>query len=194
MDGLVPIEETVGEMARLVEEGKVRFLGLSKAGLETIRRAHATHPISALQTEYSLWTRDCEGETLPFCRELGIGYVNYSPVGGGFLTGTIASADALIESDGRRNYSRFFAEIMAQNKALLAPIQAVASAHDCTMAQGDDIVPIPGTKCRRYLEENVAAAEIALTASEIESLGAACPLRVTAGSLYPEGQMKRLGI
>ena len=203
VDGLVPIEETVGEMARLVEEGKVRFLGLSEAGLETIRRAHATHPISALQTEYSLWTRDCEAEILPLCRKLGIGYVNYAPVGRGFLTGTIASADALIESDGRRNHPRFSAENMAQNKALLAPIQAVASAHDCTMAQvaiawtmaqGEDIVPIPGTKRRRYLEENVAAAEIALTASEIESLGAACPLGVTAGARYPEGQMKRLGI
>ena len=176
-------------MARLVEEGKVRSQWLSETGLETIRRAHATHPISALQTEYSLWTRDCEAETLPFCRELGIGYVNYAPVSRGFLTGTIASADALIKSDSRRNHPRLSTENMAQNEALLAPIQAVASAHDCTVAQGDDIVPTPGTKRRRYLEENVAAAEIALTASEIKSLGAACPLGVTAAARYPEGQI-----
>jgi len=203
VDGLVPIEETVGAMARLVEEGKVRFLGLSEAGLETIRRAHATHPISALQTEYSLWTRDCEAEILPLCRELGIGYVNYAPVGRGFLTGTIGSADELVESDGRRNHPRFAPENMARNKPLLAPIEAVASAHDCTMAQvaiawtmahGEDIVPIPGTKRRAYLEENVAAAEIALSASEIESLSEACPPGVTAGTRYPEGQMRRLGI
>ena len=125
----------------------------------------------------------------PFCRELGIGYVNYAPVSRGFLTGTIASADALIESDSQRDHPRLSMENMAQNEALLAPIQAVASAHDCTVAQGDDIVPTPGTKRRRYLEENVAAAEIALTASKIESLGAACPLGVTAAARYPEGQI-----
>ena len=173
----------------MVEEEKVRSEWLSEAWLETIRQAHATHPISALQTGYPLWMRDCEAETLPFCRELGIGYVNYAPVSRGFLTGTIASADALIESDSRRNHPSFSMENMAQNEALLAPIQAVASAHDCTVAQGDDIVPTAGTKRRRYFEENVAAAEIALTASEIESLGAACPLGVTAAARYPEGQI-----
>ena len=131
---------------------------------------------------------------MPFCRELGIGYVNYAPVSRGFLTGTIASADALIESDSRRNHPRLSAENMAQNKALMALIQAVAFAHDYTVAQGNDIVPTPGTKRRRYLEGNVAAAEVTLTASEIESLGAACPLGVTAGASYPEGQMKRLGV
>ncbi len=156
--------------------------------------SHATHPISALQTEYSLWTRDCEAETLPFCRELGIGYVNYAPVSRGFLTGIITSVVALIESDSRRNHPRFSTENMAQNKAPLALLQAVASTYDSTMSQGDDIVPTPGTKRRRYLEGNVAAAEIALTASEIESLGAACPLGITAGARYPEGQMKRHGV
>ena len=130
----------------MVEEGKVRSKWLSEAGLETIRRAHARHPISALQTEYSLWTRDCEAETLPFCRELGIGYLNYAPVSRGFLNGTIASADALIESDSWRNHPRLSKENLAQNEALLALIQAVASAHDCTVAQGNDIVPTPGHK------------------------------------------------
>ena len=133
----------------MVEEGKVRSQWLSEAWLETIRQAHTTHPISALQTEYSLWTRDCKAETLPFCCELGIGYVNYAPVSRSFLTGTIASADALIESDSRRNHPRLSAENMAQNEALLALIQALTIAHDYTEAPSKDIVPTPDTKRRR---------------------------------------------
>lgn len=203
VDPLVPIEDTVGAMSRLVEQGKVRYLGLSEAGPDTIRRGHTTHPVVALQSEYSLWTRECETEILPLCRELGISYVNYAPVGRGFLTGTIRSPDVLIEGDGRHGHPRFAAENIEQNKALLEPIQAVASAHGCTlaqvaiawtMAQGEDIVPIPGTKRQTYLEENLAAAELSLSAEEIAALNNAFKPGVAAGQRYPEGQMKRLGL
>ncbi len=203
VDPLVPIEDTVGAMSRLVEQGKVRYLGLSEAGPDTIRRGHATHPVVALQSEYSLWTRECEAEILPLCRELGISYVNYAPVGRGFLTGTIPSPEVLIEGDGRRGHPRFAAENIEKNKALLEPIQAVASAHGCTlaqvaiawtMAQGEDIVPIPGTKRRTYLEENLAAADLSLSPEETAALNDACKPGVAAGQRYPEGQMKRLGL
>ena len=186
-----------------VEQGKVRYLGLSEAGPDTIRRGHATHPVVALQSEHSLWTRECETQILPLCRELGISYVNYAPVGRRFLTGTIPSQDALVGGDGRRNHPRFAPEIIPQNKALLVPLQAVAAAHGCTMAQvaiawtlaqGEDIVPIPGTKRRSYLEENIAAAELSLTAEEIAALSAAFEPDVTAGDRYPARQMKRVGI
>lgn len=203
VDPQVPIEDTVGAMARLIEQGKVRFLGLSEAGVDTIRRAHATHPITALQTEYSLWTRDIETEILPACRELGIGFVGYAPVGRGFLTGAITSRDAFVEGDGRLGHPRFAEENMQKNKYLLGPLQKVATAHGATMAQiaiawalaqGDDIVPIPGTKRRKYLEENLGALDILLSADELASLADAFPPGITAGTRYPAGGMKGVGI
>jgi aryl-alcohol dehydrogenase-like predicted oxidoreductase len=203
VDPLVPIEETVGAMAKLVEQGKVRHLGLSEAAPETIRRAHATHPIAALQTEYSLWTRDVEDEILPTCRELGIGFVGYAPVGRGFLTGTIQSLDGLAEKDGRRKHPRFAPENMDKNKHLLGTLGDIADKHGATMAQiaiawalaqGDDIVPIPGTKRRTYLEENINAAKIVLDADDLAILGETFTPGVTAGTRYPAGGMKRVGI
>lgn len=203
VDPLVPIEETVGAMARLVETGKVRHLGLSEAGPDTIRRAAAVHPIAALQTEYSLWTRDVEAEILPLCRELGIGFVAYSPLGRGFLTAAIRASKDLIEKDRRHAHPRFHPENLRKNQALLEPLTAVAEACDCTAAQvalawvlgrGDDIVPIPGTKRRRYLEENVAAADIVLTPAQIERLETAFYPGVTVGSRYPEKLLAGLGI
>ncbi len=203
VDPKVPIEDTVGAMARLVEAGKVRHLGLSEAGAATIRRAHAVHPIAALQTEYSLWSRDVEPEILPACRELGIGFVPYSPLGRGFLSGTITSLDALSENDRRRDHPRFHAENLARNVGLLDVLREIAKAHDCTPAQvalawllgqGDDIVPIPGTKRRTYLEENAAAVGIRLSDAERAQLAEAFPPGVTAGTRYPAGQMNRIGI
>ncbi len=203
VDPLVPIEDTVGAMAKLVEQGKVKYLGLSEAGVDTIRRAHATHPIQALQTEYSLWTRDIEEEILPTCRELGIGFVGYAPVGRGFLTGTISSRDDFIESDGRLSHPRFADKNMQKNKTLLSVLRDIAAAHGATMAQiaiawtlaqGEDIVPIPGTKRRKYLEENLGALKITLSANEIASLADAFPPGITAGTRYPAGGMKGVGI
>lgn len=203
VDPEVPIEDTVGAMAELVAQGKVKYLGLSEAGVDTIRRAHATHPIQALQTEYSLWTRDIEDEILPTCRELGIGFVGYAPVGRGFLTGTISSRDDFVESDGRLNHPRFADENLKKNASLLEVLGNIASAHGATMAQiaiawalaqGNDIVPIPGTKRRKYLEENLGALEITLSANEIASLADAFPPGITAGTRYPAGGMKRVGI
>jgi aryl-alcohol dehydrogenase-like predicted oxidoreductase len=203
VDPNVPIEDTVGAMARLVEAGKVRHLGLSEAGAATIRRAHAVHPIAAVQTEYSLWSRDVEPEILPACRDLGIGFVPYSPLGRGFLSGTITSLDALSENDRRRDHPRFHEENLARNVGLLDALREVAKAHDCTPAQvalawllgqGDDIVPIPGTKRRSYLEENAAAVAIGLSEAERADLAEAFPPGVTAGTRYPAGQMNRIGI
>ena len=203
VDPEVPIEDTVGAMAKLVEQGKVRHLGLSEAAPDTIRRAHATHPIAALQTEYSLWTRDVEDDILPTCRELGIGFVGYAPVGRGFLTGTILSQDGLAEKDGRRNHPRFAPENMDKNKHLLTALGDIASKHGATMAQiaiswamaqGDDIVPIPGTKRRAYLDENVKAAAITLDDDDLAALGDTFKPGVTAGTRYPAGGMKRVGI
>jgi aryl-alcohol dehydrogenase-like predicted oxidoreductase len=179
VDSRTPIEETVGAMAELVAEGKVRFLGLSEAAPATIRRAHATHPISALQTEYSLFARQPEAEILPTLRELGIGFVAYSPLGRGFLTGGVRSLDDLDEGDFRRSQPRFQGQNLAANLAIVDRIEAIAAARGATPAQialawvhaqGGDIVPIPGTKRRRYLEENVAAAGIELTAEDISVL------------------------
>ncbi|MDX6439299.1 MAG: hypothetical protein QOF45_1882 [Gaiellaceae bacterium] len=190
-----PIEDTVGAMAELVEEGKVRYLGLSEAAPDTIRRAHSVHPISALQTEYSLWTRDPEAEILPTVRELGIGFVAYSPLGRGFLTGRIRSVEDLEETDFRRRGPRFQEENLRQNLALVAEVEALAAEKGVTpsqlalawvLARGDDIVPIPGTKRRKYLEENAAAAEIELTPEEIERLEQAFPVGATAGDRYPD--------
>jgi aryl-alcohol dehydrogenase-like predicted oxidoreductase len=186
-----PIEETVGAMGELVEEGKVRHIGLSEAAPETIRRAHAVHPITALQTEYSLWTREVEDEILPTCRELGIGFVPYSPLGRGFLSGRFKSPEDLDEDDFRRHGPRFQGDALAHNLALAAKVAELAQQKGCTpgqlalawvLAQGDDVVPIPGTKRRTYLEENLAAADITLTPAEVERIGAEIPS--AAGDRY----------
>jgi aryl-alcohol dehydrogenase-like predicted oxidoreductase len=203
VDPNVPIEDTVGAMSRLVEKGKVRHIGLSEAAVGTLRRAHATHPIAALQTEYSLWCREVEAEILPACRELGIGFVAYSPLGRGFLSGTITSLDDLSEKDRRRDHPRFHAENLQRNVGLLGALRELAQARDCTpaqiaiawlLAEGPDIVPIPGTKRRTYLEENAAALELRLSDAERAHLAEAFPPGVTAGTRYPAGQMKRIGI
>ena len=195
VDSTVPIEDTVGAMAGLVEAGKVRFLGLSEASAATIRRAQAVHPITALQTEYSLWTRHIESEILPTLRELGIGLVPYSPLGRGFLTGTITSPDDLEAGDFRRFNPRFTGDALAANLALVDAVRQLATAKGVTagqlalawvLAQGDDIVPIPGTKRVRYLEENVAAASVTLTADDLAALAAAVPIEAVQGERYPD--------
>ena len=203
VDPAVPIEDTVGAMKRLVEQGKVRYLALSEAGPGTIRRAHKVHPIVAVETEYSLWSRDPEKEVIPACRELGIGFMAYSPLGRGFLTATIKSLDALSPKDARRNQPRFSPDNIGRNAALLAPVEKIAAARKCTAAQvalawvhaqGDDILPIPGTKRASYFEQNVAAFEIKLSREEIMALTAAFPVGVTAGTRYPEKMLAGLGI
>jgi aryl-alcohol dehydrogenase-like predicted oxidoreductase len=202
VDPDVPIEDTVGAMADLVHAGKVRWLGLSEAGARTIRRAHAVHPIAALQSEYSLWTRDMEAEILPLCRELGIGFVAYSPLGRGFLSARIDGPEALDGKDRRREHPRFADANLARNAALLGPLRAIADAHHATPAQvalawllarDADIVPIPGTKRRTLLEENAKAAELALTPDELQALGEAFPPGAAAGDRYPAEQLARLG-
>jgi aryl-alcohol dehydrogenase-like predicted oxidoreductase len=199
VDPDVPIEETVGAMSVLVEKGKVRFLGLSEAAPETIRRAHVTHPISALQTEYSLWTRDPEDEVLPTVRELGIGFVAYSPLGRGFLTGRFKSFDDLEEDDWRRFNPRFQGENFQKNLELTERISELARKKEITpaqlalawvMGQGNDIVPIPGTKHRRYLEEDVKAIDVQLTKSELEQIEEAFPRGIASGLRYPEAAMQ----
>jgi aryl-alcohol dehydrogenase-like predicted oxidoreductase len=203
VDPTVPIEDTLGAMKKLVTQGKVRHLALSEAGADTIRRAHKVHPIVAVETEYSLWSRDVEQSVLPACRELGIGFMAYAPLGRGFLTATIKTLDALLPKDRRRDHPRFLADNIGRNAELLAPIEKIAAAHKCTpaqvaiawvLAQGDDIVPIPGTKHRHYLEQNIAAIEVKLSEVESAVLSQAFPLNVTAGTRYPEKQMKALGI
>jgi aryl-alcohol dehydrogenase-like predicted oxidoreductase len=195
VDRNVPIEETVGAMAELVRAGKVRYLGLSEAAPETIRRAHAVHPISALQTEYSLWSREPEEKILPTVRELGIGFVAYSPLGRGFLTGRFRSAEEVAsdERDFRRNHPRFSAENFDHNRRLVDEVERLAAEKDVTAGQlalawvfhqGDDIVPIPGTKRRTYLEQNVAAAGVSLTDDDLRRLDQALPRGVTAGDRY----------
>jgi aryl-alcohol dehydrogenase-like predicted oxidoreductase len=201
VDRKLPIEETVGAMGELVRAGKVRFLGLSEAAAATIRRAHATHPISALQTEYSLWTRDPETEILPTVRELGIGFVAYSPLGRGFLTGRFSGDADLSEGDVRRMHPRFQADNAAANRGLVDRLRAVADDKGITAAQlaiawvmsrGDDIVPIPGTTTRKHLGENVAAADIALTADDLARLEVAAPLGAAAGDRYTEAGMRSI--
>ena len=195
VDRSVPIEETVGAMADLVQQGKVRFLGLSEAAPATIRRAHAVHPISALQTEYSLWSRDPEDEILPACRALGIGFVAYSPLGRGFLTGRFKKVEDLPPDDFRRNHPRFQGENFQKNLDLVRKIEEIAAEKRCTPsqlalawvhAQGKDIVPIPGTKRRRYLEENVAALDVSLSADDLRRIDRAAPHGAAAGARYPE--------
>jgi aryl-alcohol dehydrogenase-like predicted oxidoreductase len=195
VDPEVPIEETVGAMAELVTAGKVRYLGLSEAAPPTIRRAAATAPISALQTEYSLWSRDPEDELLATCRALGIGFVAYSPLSRGFLTGDAKPAEELPADDRRRVMPRFQGENFARNMALIARVRGLAEARGVTaaqlalawvLAQGQDIVPIPGTKRRKYVEENAAASDIVLTPAELAALQAALPKGAAAGQRYPD--------
>ncbi|MCL1495103.1 MAG: aldo/keto reductase [Pseudanabaena sp. Salubria-1] len=201
VDITVPIEETVGAMAELVQQGKVRYLGLSEAAPATIRRAQAIHPISALQTEYSLWSRDPEDEILPTLRELGIGFVPYSPLGRGFLTGAIASPDDFAPDDFRRRSPRFQGENFAKNLELVEQVKAISDEKGITagqlalawlLAQGDDIVPIPGTKRRKYLEENIGAATVTLTAEDIHRINAVAPQGIAAGDRYPAQNMSAL--
>jgi aryl-alcohol dehydrogenase-like predicted oxidoreductase len=203
VDPKVPIEDTVGAMKKLVDQGKVRFLALSEAGAPTLRRAHKVHPLAALETEYSLWSRDVEKDILPACRELGIAFMAYSPLGRGFLTATIKTLDALQAKDRRRDHPRFNPDNLKRNVGLLQPLESVAAAHKAkpaqvalawVLAQGKDIVPIPGTKQRAYLEQNAAAAGIALSAAEIVQLAKAFPPGIASGTRYPEKQLAGLGI
>lgn len=203
VDPAVPIEDTVGAMKKLVEQGKVRYLALSEAGPRTLRRAHQVHPITALETEYSLWSRDAEQEILTTCRKLGIGYMAYSPLGRGFLTATIKNLDVLLLKDRRRDHPRFDAENLRRNVEMLKPIEEMAAVHRCTpaqialawvLAQGEDIIPNPGTKRRNYLEQNAAAVDIQLSPDEINRLSQAFPLGAAAGTRYAEKQLKTLGI
>lgn len=203
VDPDVPIEETVGAMKFLVEKGLVRYIGLSEAGPQTIRHAHATHPISCLETEYSLWSRDVEAEILPTCRELGIGFVAYAPLGRGFLSGAIRGIEDLIEGDRRREHPRFRRDNIAANIRKLAVLEDVARNMGITPAQASlawlltrdpGIVPIPGTKRRKYLDENAAAANIVMPNGQVARLNAAFLVGETAGERYPAGQLSRLGI
>ena len=201
VDPNVPIEETVGAMAELVKEGKIRHIGLSEASAETLRRAQAVHPITALQTEYSLWTRDVEAEILPTCRELGIGFVPYSPLGRGFLSGRFSSPDDLDAGDFRRHGPRFTGENLDANLQLAAKVAEIAQDKGCTpaqlalawvLAQGDDIVPIPGTKRREYLEQNAAALDVELTAEDLARIDAELPS--AAGDRYDESGMASVNL
>jgi aryl-alcohol dehydrogenase-like predicted oxidoreductase len=203
VDPATPIEETVGAMADLVREGKVRFLGLSEAGPQTIRRAQAVHPMAALQTEYSLWTRDPEAEVLPTCRELGIGFVAYSPLGRGFLTGRFKSAGDFEKGDYRVYSPRFQDENLQQNLELVRRVEEMAAAKGCkpaqlalawVLAQGDDIVPIPGTKRRTYLEENIGAPDVELTSDDLAQLNEAIPPGAAAGMRYDERGMRLINL
>lgn len=202
VDPDTPIEETVSAMAELVQAGKVRYLGLSEAAAVTLKRAAAVHPITALQSEYSLWSRDVEEEIIPVCRELGIGLVPYSPLGRGFLSGKIRTIDDLDENDWRRNMPRFQGENFERNLDLVKHIEALAADKGCTPAQlalawvivqGEDMVPIPGTKRRTYLEQNVAAADITFTDEELRRIDEIAPRGIAAGERYPEQAMKAVG-
>jgi aryl-alcohol dehydrogenase-like predicted oxidoreductase len=199
VDPATPIEETVGAMAELVEEGKIRYIGLSEAGPQTLRRASQVHAITALQTEYSLWTRDPEEEVLPTCRELGIGFVAYSPLGRGFLTGQIRRFEDLPEDDYRRQSPRFQGDNFQKNLDLVRRVEEIAKEKGCkasqlalawVLAQGEDIVPIPGTKRRKYLEENVGALDVNLTEDDLRRLDEVAPRGVAAGQRYSEEMMR----
>jgi aryl-alcohol dehydrogenase-like predicted oxidoreductase len=202
VDTSTPIEDTIGAMARLIEQGKVRYLGISEAGAKTIRRAHATYPLTALQSEYSLWTRDPEGEILSTCRELGIGLVPYSPLGRGFLTGQVKSTD-FGPKDFRRISPRFQGENFQKNLGLVRRIEEIAAAKGCTpaqlalawvLAQGPDIVPIPGTKRRTYLDQNLGALDVTLTPADLKTLDGIAPRGSAIGARYPDEYMNRLGV
>ena len=199
VDPSVPIEETVGTMAELVKEGKVRHIALSEAGPQTLRRAAAVHPIAALQSEYSLWERDVEAEILPICRELGIGFVPYSPLGRGFLAGQFKSRDDLSQTDWRRNDPRYSDDNFAQNLKIVDVVRSVADAHQVSpaqialawlLAQGGDVVPIPGSKRRVTMEDSMAAADVSLGADDLVTLNAAAPIGGTAGPRYGEAGMR----
>jgi aryl-alcohol dehydrogenase-like predicted oxidoreductase len=201
IDPVVAVEETVGAMADLVREGKVRYLGLSEAGPQSLRRAYTTHPIAALQSEYSLWTREPELSVLPICRELGIGFVAFSPLGRGFLTGTVKDARGFVENDVRRKLPRFQPDNLRKNTALTDRLEEMARAKGCSTAQlalawlltkDSDVVPIPGTKRRQYIEENAAATDLALTTAELAALDGAFPLGAAAGTRYPPDSMRLL--
>jgi aryl-alcohol dehydrogenase-like predicted oxidoreductase len=203
VDADVPIEDTIGAMAELVEAGKVKHLGICEVGAQTIRRAHAVHPIAAIQIEYSLWSRDVEAEILPLCRELGIGFVPYSPLGRGFLTGTVTSLDTLREGDARRRMPRFQGENLQRNLQLVEELKAHAASLNCTPAQlciawllsrGDFIVPIAGTSHIHYLEQNVAAAGIKLSADTEDALDHVFAPGAAGGPRYPEAYLARIGI
>jgi aryl-alcohol dehydrogenase-like predicted oxidoreductase len=203
VDPTTPIEDTVGAMAGLVDEGKVRFLGLSEASASTLRRAHDVHPIAALQTEYSVWSRDAEDELLATCEELGIGFVAYSPLGRGFLSGRIRAVDALTEGDHRRSFPRFSEENLKGNLPIVDGLREIAEDKGCTPAQlclawllhrSPAIVPIPGTKRRTFLEENVAAIDIELDAADLERIDAVAPIGAAAGERYPERAMRRVNV
>jgi aryl-alcohol dehydrogenase-like predicted oxidoreductase len=198
VDQTVPIEDSVGAMGELVSQGKVRYLGLSEVGPDTLQRAHSVHPITALQSEYSLWTRDAEKEVLPRCRELGVGFVPFSPLGRGFLTGKIERPE-FGEDDMRRGLPRFQAENFQKNLKLVATIEELAKQKSCTpaqlalawvLAQGKEIVPIPGTKRRKYLEENVGAVDVELDEKDIQEMNALIPPDAAAGPRYTEAMMK----
>jgi aryl-alcohol dehydrogenase-like predicted oxidoreductase len=202
VDTSVPIEETVGAMGRLIDQGKVRYLGLSEAGSQTIRRAHATSPITALQSEYSIWTRDPEDGILATCRELGIGFVPYSPLGRGILTGQVKSAD-FGPKDFRRMSPRFQGENFQKNLQMVTRIEQIASEKHCTpaqlalawvLAQGEDIVPIPGTKRRTYLDQNLSALDVSLTPADLKRIDEIAPRGAAIGARYPEEYMNRLGV
>lgn len=203
VDPHTPIEDTVGAMAELVQQGKVRFLGLSEAAPATIRRAAKVHPIAALQTEYSLWSRDPEGEILQTCRQLGIGFVAYSPLGRGFLTGRFKTADEIPQDDWRRRHPRFEGKNFERNLHLVATVNELAGQLGCTaaqaalawvLAQGEDVVPIPGTKHAKYLEENVGALQVSLTREQLGRLDAVFPLGVTSGARYHEQGMQSVNL
>jgi len=201
VDPNTPIEETVGAMADLVQAGKVRFLGLSEASAKTIARAHAVHPITAIQSEYSLWTREPEQEILPTCRKLGIGFVAYSPLGRGFLTGRFKTFADLPEDDNRRHHPRFQGENFQRNLNLVHRVEDIAKEKDCQpsqlvlawlLAQGKDIVPIPGTKQRKYLEQNAGALNVKLSREDLDLLESVFPLGAAAGERYPEAVMRTI--
>jgi aryl-alcohol dehydrogenase-like predicted oxidoreductase len=203
VDPKVPIEESVGVMAELVRQGKVRWLGLSEAGPASVRKAHAVHPIAALQTEYSLWSREPEAELLPTCRELGITFVAYSPLGRGFLTGQIRKFDDLAPDDRRRAFPRFQGENFQRNLDLVARVQEMAAARGCkpsqlalawVLAQGEDVVPIPGTKRRAYLDENLGALAVRLTPEELARIDAILPPGAASGERYMETGMKAVNL
>jgi len=203
VDPQTPIEDTVGAMAELIRAGKVRYLGLSEAAPATIRRACAVHPIAALQTEYSLWSRDPEDEILATCRELGVGFVAYSPLGRGFLTGQIKTPADFAEDDFRRHSPRFQGENFQKNLELVTRIEEIAREKGCrpsqlalawVLAQGEDIVPIPGTKRRKYLEENVGAVDVHLTSDDLARINEAAPAGAAAGTRYPEAVMRNVNV
>ena len=203
VDPGVPIEETIGAMAQLISQGKVRFLGICEAGARTLKRAHREHPITVLQTEYSLWSRDVERGILPACRELGVGYVAYAPLGRGLLTGAIKTVDDLPPDDRRRRHPRFLPENLARNIGLVRQLEAIAARHHMSpaqvalawiLAQGEDIVPIPGTNHVTNLEQNVAAVELRLTTGELEDLSRVFAIGAGAGERYPENVLKGVGL